>query len=92
MAALLSDRAEVERRAAIKMIASETASFSDPAILKGGRSQLRSISWSNALLCVIFEKRLIGAITGPNREMDQSAGKLFDSIDGLFRSLSIAKR
>ena len=29
---------------------------------------------------VLTEKRLIAVITGPNREMDQSAGKLFDSM------------
>jgi SAM-dependent methyltransferase len=37
MAALLSDRAEVDRQVAIKKIASETAGFSDPAMLEGGR-------------------------------------------------------
>jgi len=29
---------------------------------------------------VLTEKRLIAVITGANREMDQSAGKLFDSM------------
>ena len=29
---------------------------------------------------VLTEKRLIAVITGPNREMDQSAGRLFDSM------------
>ena len=37
MAALLSDHAESDRQAAIKTIASETAGFSDPAMLEGGR-------------------------------------------------------
>ena len=37
MAALLSDRAEVDRQAAIQKIALETAGFSDPAMLDGGR-------------------------------------------------------
>jgi hypothetical protein len=37
MAALLSDRAEVDRQVAIQNIASETAGFSDPAMLEGGR-------------------------------------------------------
>ena len=36
MAALLSDRAEADRQAAIKTIALETASFSDPAMLEEG--------------------------------------------------------
>jgi ubiquinone/menaquinone biosynthesis C-methylase UbiE len=37
MASLLSDRTEDDRQAVIKMIASETASFSDPTMLEGGR-------------------------------------------------------
>ena len=37
MAALLSDPAEFDRQATIKTIASETAGFSDPAMLEGGR-------------------------------------------------------
>jgi ubiquinone/menaquinone biosynthesis C-methylase UbiE len=37
MAALLSDRAEVDRQVAIQKIALETAGFSDPAMLEGGR-------------------------------------------------------
>ena len=37
MAALLSDRAEVDRQAAIQKIALATAGFSDPAMLQGGR-------------------------------------------------------
>jgi hypothetical protein len=37
MAALLGDRTEGDRQAAIKMIASETARLSDPAMLEGGR-------------------------------------------------------
>jgi ubiquinone/menaquinone biosynthesis C-methylase UbiE len=37
MAALLSNRDEADRQAAIKTIALETASFSDPAMLEGGR-------------------------------------------------------
>jgi ubiquinone/menaquinone biosynthesis C-methylase UbiE len=37
MAALLSDRAEVDRQVAIRKIALETAGFSDPAMLEGGR-------------------------------------------------------
>jgi hypothetical protein len=37
MAALWDDRTEDGRQAAIKMITSETARFSDPAMLKGGR-------------------------------------------------------
>jgi ubiquinone/menaquinone biosynthesis C-methylase UbiE len=36
MAVLLSDRGEADRQAAIKTIASETTSFSDPAMLEGG--------------------------------------------------------
>lgn len=36
MAALLSDRAEADRQMAIKTVASETVSFSDPAMLEGG--------------------------------------------------------
>ena len=36
MAALLGDRTEGDRQAAIKMIASETA-ISDPAVPEGGR-------------------------------------------------------
>jgi ubiquinone/menaquinone biosynthesis C-methylase UbiE len=36
MAVLLSDRDEADRQAAIKAIASETASFSDPEMLEGG--------------------------------------------------------
>jgi SAM-dependent methyltransferase len=36
MAALLSDRVEADRQAAIKRVASETASFSDPEMLEGG--------------------------------------------------------
>jgi ubiquinone/menaquinone biosynthesis C-methylase UbiE len=36
MAALLSDRIESDRQAAIKTIASETATLSDPAMLEGG--------------------------------------------------------
>jgi ubiquinone/menaquinone biosynthesis C-methylase UbiE len=41
MAALLSDRDEADRQAAIKSIALETASFSDAAILEGGRFSFR---------------------------------------------------
>jgi ubiquinone/menaquinone biosynthesis C-methylase UbiE len=41
MAALLSNRDEADRQAAIKTIASETASFSDPAMLEGGRFSFR---------------------------------------------------
>jgi ubiquinone/menaquinone biosynthesis C-methylase UbiE len=41
MASLLSDRAEVDRQAAIETIASETARFSDSAILTGGRFSFR---------------------------------------------------
>ncbi|RUU11061.1 methyltransferase domain-containing protein [Mesorhizobium sp. USDA-HM6] len=37
MAALLSDRADGDRQATIKMIASETAALSDPAMLEDGR-------------------------------------------------------
>jgi hypothetical protein len=37
MAALLSDRAEVDRQVAIQKIASATAGFSDSATLEGGR-------------------------------------------------------
>ena len=36
MAVLLSDRTEADRQAAIKAVASETASFSDPEMLEGG--------------------------------------------------------
>jgi hypothetical protein len=41
MAALLSHRAEVDSQAAIKMITSETASFSDTAMLEGGKFSFR---------------------------------------------------
>jgi hypothetical protein len=36
MAALLSDRVEADRQAAIRAIALDTASLSDPALLEGG--------------------------------------------------------
>ena len=36
MSALLSDLSETDRQAAIKTIASETASFSNPEMLEGG--------------------------------------------------------
>jgi ubiquinone/menaquinone biosynthesis C-methylase UbiE len=41
MAALLSNRDEADRQAAIKTIAQETASFSDPAMLEGGGFSFR---------------------------------------------------
>ena len=41
MAALLSDRDDADREAAIKTIAQETASFSDPAMLEGGGFSFR---------------------------------------------------
>ena len=41
MAALLSDRDEADRQAAIQTIASETANFSDPAMLEGGGFSFR---------------------------------------------------
>jgi ubiquinone/menaquinone biosynthesis C-methylase UbiE len=41
MAALLSNRDDADREAAIKTIAQETASFSDPAILEGGGFSFR---------------------------------------------------
>jgi hypothetical protein len=41
MASLLSDRAEVDRQATIETIASETARFSDSAMLTGGRFSFR---------------------------------------------------
>ena len=41
MAALLSNRGDADRQAAIKMIALETASFSDPAMLEGGGFSFR---------------------------------------------------
>ena len=41
MAALLSNRDEADRQAAIKTIALETASFSDPAMLEGGGFSFR---------------------------------------------------
>jgi hypothetical protein len=41
MAALLSDRAEADRQAAIKTIALETASFSDSVMLEGDRFSFR---------------------------------------------------
>jgi ubiquinone/menaquinone biosynthesis C-methylase UbiE len=41
MAALLSNRDEADRQAVIKTIALETASFSDPAMLEGGRFSFR---------------------------------------------------
>jgi hypothetical protein len=37
----LSDRAESDREAAIKTIASETANFSDPTMLEGGGFSFR---------------------------------------------------
>ena len=39
-AALLSNRDEADRQAAIKRVASETASFSDPEMLEGGAEAL----------------------------------------------------
>ena len=41
MAALLSSREEADRQAAIKTIALDTASFSDPAMLEGGGFSFR---------------------------------------------------
>jgi hypothetical protein len=41
MSVLLSDRAESDREAAIKTIASETAIFSDSAMLEGGGFSFR---------------------------------------------------
>ena len=41
MAALLSNRGDADRQAAIKTIALETASFSDPAMLEGGGFSFR---------------------------------------------------
>jgi hypothetical protein len=41
MAALLNKGDEVNREAAIKMIAKETASFSDPVMLEGGGFSFR---------------------------------------------------
>jgi ubiquinone/menaquinone biosynthesis C-methylase UbiE len=41
MAALLSNRGDADREAAIKTIAQETASFSDPAMLEGGGFSFR---------------------------------------------------
>ena len=41
MAALLSTRDDADREAAIKTIAQETASFSDPAMLEGGGFSFR---------------------------------------------------
>ncbi len=41
MATLLSDRTEADHQAAIKVIASGTASFSDPTMLEGGRFSFR---------------------------------------------------
>ena len=41
MAALLSNRDDADREAAIKTIAQETASFSDPTMLEGGGFSFR---------------------------------------------------
>jgi hypothetical protein len=41
MAALLNDRTEADRQTAIRTIASETASFSDSAMLEAGAFSFR---------------------------------------------------
>jgi ubiquinone/menaquinone biosynthesis C-methylase UbiE len=48
MAALLSNRDEADRQAAIKTIALETASFSDPAMLEGGGFSFRQEAYVGA--------------------------------------------
>ena len=48
MAALLGDRTEGDRQAAIKMIASETARLSDPAMLEGGRFSFQQEAYVGA--------------------------------------------